>query len=241
MRFAGISIHRIPSAFWRVVWTFAGCALVLAASGCGLIAKYRPYVDESERQFLPPDFEHPAARVERLEKAVASKPDEAEKRRIAAEIARFFQESDDPSIRQDLTKLAAKLVGPDTVQVLRTAARDPDPRVRMAAAEALKDLPIPEATPLLVQLAENDPDSDVRHTAIAALGKRNDPAALQALGSQLKTRDPATQYLAMKSLRQVTGENFGYDARQWLAYLENRSGTPNSGQMIATRPVEPSR
>ncbi|RMF87181.1 MAG: HEAT repeat domain-containing protein [Planctomycetota bacterium] len=240
MRTAGNSLEsRIFTVLSRVAWTLAVCILVLETTGCGLLAKYRPYVEEDEREFLPPGFEHPAARLERLENAVASKPSDAEKRQIAAEIAQFFQESDDPAIREDLTKLAAKLIGPETLRVLQTATRDPDPRVRLAAAKALGEVPEPNATALLLNLLETDPNTDVRQAAIVSLGKRNDAAALPALGDQLKNRDPATQYLAMKSLREITGENFGYDARQWLAYIENTA--QNTGEMMAARPSAPTR
>jgi hypothetical protein len=59
--------------------------------------------------------------------------------------------------------------GDSIMAALARAAADPEPSVRRAAANALRDLARPEGRTVLRALAE-DPDGDVRHSARSALG-----------------------------------------------------------------------
>jgi hypothetical protein len=44
-----------------------------------------------------------------------------------------------------------------------------------------------------------------------------------ALGSALEDRDPALQYLAMESLKQVSGRDYGQDSRLWKQYVQGQT------------------
>ncbi len=48
--------------------------------------------------------------------------------------------------------------------------------------------------------------------------------AVDALGLALTDPEPALQFRAMESLAEVTGRDYGHDARKWQAFL--RGGSP---------------
>jgi beta-lactamase regulating signal transducer with metallopeptidase domain/HEAT repeat protein len=68
----------------------------------------------------------------------------------------------------------------------RTARSDRSSPVRQEAAEALGDLAMPEATPVLIELAKTLSDPDARREAVEALGERPELAARDALASIAK-------------------------------------------------------
>jgi len=78
-----------------------------------------------------------------------------------------------------------------SLEVLRTAASDPDARIRQAAAAALRSLDGPDVEPLLLSLAVHDPEPAVRAEAASSLRQRRvAPTTFEAL-AQLVRRDPS--------------------------------------------------
>ena len=53
-----------------------------------------------------------------------------------------------------------------------------------------------------------------------ALGQSHDQIAVIALGGALEDKDPAMQYRAVMSLRQVTGQGLGNDVNKWREYAK---------------------
>jgi HEAT repeat protein len=65
----------------------------------------------------------------------------------------------------------------------------------------------------------SDVEMDVRLAAVKALGETRDAGAVAALGEALEDRDPAMQYQAVRSLRNLTGEKLGNDVNLWRQYV----------------------
>lgn len=108
----------------------------------------------------------------------------------APEVLAAMLTSDDPAARAIAVRGMATKIGIHAADDLRTATKDPDPRVRRAAIAGLAPLDDGETTDTLAQLAAKDADDGVRAAALHALarGHRGDQRAL------------ATAALADKSL-----------------------------------------
>ena len=98
-------------------------------------------------------------------------------------------------------------------------------KVRMEACQALGRRPGDDAARMLVATIGTDTDLDVKHAAMEALARHDSPISRDALKLALADRNPATRSLAMESLRDVTGENYGDDPQVWIAAL-NGEPTP---------------
>jgi len=118
---------------------------------------------------------------------------------------------------------------------LQAALGDPDPDVRLAACQAWVKRESAEATPGLIGLLNGDLNPEVRLAAAKALGQRKDPAAVPALGNALEDSDPAMQYQAVMSLRQITGKDFGSDVNQWRQYVKGETPKPANSISITER------
>ena len=119
--------------------------------------------------------------------------------------------------------------------MLEATLDDPDADVRAAACEAWGTRPGADATEVLVRTLASDVDIDVRLAAARALGQTGDPAAIEALGHALEDRDPAMQYRAIESLREITGEDFGNDANRWRQYVRGETPDPPQPVSLAER------
>ena len=148
-------------------------------------------------------------------------PDAAE--RLAVELSPQCGEEEDPLIRSELVLTLGALDSPTARQSLLAAGQDPDSRVRIAACKAWADIGDETASSELARILSSDMDQDVRFAAAKCLGKAGGPHAVAALGKALDDRDPAMQYLAMESLRETTGEDYGHDARLWKQYAQGQT------------------
>jgi len=124
----------------------------------------------------------------------------------------------DPRVRAALLAIAGEFDTPAAVAICRGALEDPEPRVRMAACEAWRKRGGPEAVSLLAARAAADSDIDVRLRALRELGSLGDEAAVPALALALEDPDPAIQYRAVGSLKQVSGRDLGDDVNAWRAW-----------------------
>ncbi len=106
------------------------------------------------------------------------------------ELIRMAQQDATPRVRrqaqfwmaQSCGKAGGKLVSGVLVE---EAEHDPDAGVRKQAVFAVSQLPQPEATDKLVNLAGSSTDPEVRKQAVFWLGQSNDPKALAFLTSLL--------------------------------------------------------
>jgi len=94
----------------------------------------------------------------------------------------------DPHIRGQalfwLAQRAAAQISRDAIQ--NAIASDPDSSVRDRAVSALSQMPNGEGVPILIDLAKNHKDPNVRKKAMQGLGQSKDPRALDFFASVLK-------------------------------------------------------
>ena len=117
---------------------------------------------------------------------------------------------------------------PEDVPVLAAALGDPNARVRLEAARALQRVHNPEAIDALIlsirlpvpgspeRTGEAEPT--IRAEAAHALGQYAQPRAIQPLIGALDDRFLAVNESARRSLRTLTGQDFGVDRRAWLEW-----------------------
>jgi len=184
-----------------------------------------------------PGIPSPAERIDSLrkmgKKAGWAKPEEREQ--IAKELAAAYQDEPDPLIRLEIVRTIGQCRTATADAVLDAALNDSEADVRMVACRAWGTRGGPEAAAKLSEALRSDVDTDVRLTAAQALGETGDPRAVAALGEALEDRDPAMQYQAVQSLRNVTGEDLGNDVNQWRQYVKGEPPAPAEPVSVAQR------
>lgn len=238
----------IPT-FFVLMLGLGGCAeLDLAPSG-----PIFPW--EKAKTDVVPGLASPADRIAVVrklrQKAAWAKP--AEQERISGELAAAFADEADPLIRAEIVRAAGGYRTATAASVLRTAVNDSDSDVRVGACEGWGKRGGPEAVEILSSTLASDVDSDVRLAAARALGQTGDhtpkpleyggfvwglgadPRAVAALGKILDDRDPAMQYVAVQSLRNVTGKDFDGDVDRWRQYVRGETPGPKKPVSIAER------
>jgi HEAT repeat protein len=118
---------------------------------------------------------------------------------------------------------------------VRLAVNDPDADIRVLVCRIWGKRGDAEAAKLLAGMLTSDTDKDVRKAAARELGHTHDPAATAALGGALDDPDPAMQHVAMVSLKETTGQDFGQDADRWRQFVKNGSVDPSSSPSFAQR------
>ncbi len=229
---------RTPSYCCRLIvglvglWAGAGCeALDLTDPGRFWPFQKEPFTDQV------PGVSTPKQRREALRQlsARASLAGPEEKQRIADGLAQAYRQEEDASLRAEIVRTLAQYPTQTTMQMFRQAVTDPEAEVRIAACEALARLDAPEAVELLASLVRGDMDPDVRLAAVRALGQSKDQRAKEALKYALIHGDPALQRRAMLALKELTGQDFGGNAKKWLEYLEGGHPEPERRLWIADR------
>lgn len=122
-------------------------------------------------------------------------------------------------------------------------AAEAGPQVRWEAAVVLRRLveahlvperDITETLDVLVGLLLHDSSRDVKMTAARALSRIEDPRVLRALIAALRNRDFGIAYEAHRSLAEITGRSYGYEAEAWEAWL---ASTPDPFDRAASQPT----
>ncbi|NMC19301.1 MAG: HEAT repeat domain-containing protein [Thermogutta sp.] len=151
---------------------------------------------------------------------------------LASQLRTEFAGEQDPFMRREILRLISKLDISVAAEIARSAVNDPEESVRCEACRVLGDAGGAESAAVLAEVLRREASADVKQAAIKALGNVKDASAVPVLAEFLKERDPATQYLAMQSLREVTGKDFGNDVRRWEAYVRGEdSGDPASASL----------
>jgi hypothetical protein len=101
------------------------------------------------------------------------------------------------------------------------ALNDDQPLIRLEAADALGNIPDPQAVPLLIVHLGSDaePNADVRIACAAARRNYNTTEAMHALVDVIEDDDFSVAWQARQSLELLTGQDFRYDHKAWLNYL----------------------
>lgn len=128
---------------------------------------------------------------------------------------------------------------PEQAELVAASLKDKDPIVRREAGRALQRLHYPKVVPDLVRIVpeKNEQDADVRREAATALGQYPDPRVLQPLIAALgEDTSLAVQQAARTSMRTLTGQDFGFDRRQWLDWLSSTK-EPFAGRLAFLYPA----
>lgn len=126
-------------------------------------------------------------------------------------------------IRAEIVLTLGALRTQSARQALLAAGNDPSSRVRAAVCDAWASIGDETASSELARILSSDMDQEVRFAAAKGLGKVGGPHAVPALGSVLEDRDPAMQYVAMESLKQTSGRDYGHDVRLWKQYVQGQA------------------
>jgi HEAT repeat protein len=108
-------------------------------------------------------------------------------------------------------------------EIVEQGLKDEVTKVRMEACKSLARVGDEESLRLLATTAGSEMDIDVKHAAIASLGKFQSKIAVDALRMALSDRNPATQEIVVRSLRGSTGKDYGDDPQVWIAKLEGKT------------------
>ena len=108
------------------------------------------------------------------------------------------------------------------ISALQSASRDPNAKIRVAAAKSWGQFPADQAVPHLQEMLGSDTDVDVRLAATSMLGKFSGPSVLEALSMALDDTNPAVQLRAMDALENSTGEQLGTSVAAWKSFISQR-------------------
>jgi len=211
----------------RHAWAALGfCLLLGGLSGCAQTSWGNPFASKQPEA----NFDTPSSRVEQLRQIAATQDErpESENVRLANEMAAASQTETDPIVRAELVR-TLKSYKTEAAQVTLTAAiKDSEPDVRIAACEGWAERGGPEAVQLLSETLSSDTDMDVRLAAARGLGKLRDPGSMAALGLALEDPNPALQYRAVQSLKNISDQNYGDDVNAWRQFVQGEAPTPKN-------------
>lgn len=128
-----------------------------------------------------------------------------------------------PNVRAAAIRGLALHGGPENVPMILPSLESDDRLLRWEAARALQRLHNPVAIPGLLRLIDekNEPEPFVRSAAAVALGQYADPRVVEGLIAALADRDLGVNMAAQESLRTLTGQDFGFNIRAWLAWRDS--------------------
>jgi HEAT repeat protein len=131
------------------------------------------------------------------------------------DLVRMMLEEHDPRVRSKILETAAEYDTSAATAICTGAMQDPNEMVRTRACDVWAKRGGPDAVQLLATRFQTDADLDVRLRALKMLGELKDKQAIPVLARALEDADPAVQYRAVASLKQVSGRDLGNDVNAW--------------------------
>ncbi len=129
----------------------------------------------------------------------------------------------DPRVRAEILKCAASFDNPSARAICVGGLNDPDALVRIAACDAWVEIGGDDAIRHLANRFRSDEDIDVRIHAVRDLGSLGNEAAIPVLAEALEAPDPAIQFRAVASLKEVSGRDLGNDVNAWREWAVDPS------------------
>lgn len=166
-------------------------------------------------------------------RAETMSPTEQEK--VSRELTTLFREDSVKLLRIEVVKTLTVLPTQTASDTLRMAIRDEDRDIRLAACRAWSERGGDEGVEALRYVLERDEDIDVRLAATKALASFQGPNAVDALSLALDDRDPAMQHIAMESLEEVTGKDYGRSVTAWREFVRGGDPVPPEGPSLVER------
>jgi hypothetical protein len=207
------------------------CLVLLAAFAAGGCAGWRPWKTNDKLAQVEEKYGPSAdTRIKRLaERAKAVSASAAEQPRIefTQELVGMMLAEHDPRVRCSILTTAAAYDTAAATAICKGALEDPDDRVRTEACRVWGKRGGDEAVELLATRFRTDPELDVRLEALRRLGTLKDKDAIPVLARALEDGDPAVQYRAVASLKEVSGRDLGNDVnvwREWAADPDGKAG-----------------
>jgi len=153
----------------------------------------------------------------------------------------------DPGVRAASVRALGIHGLPEHAPLVIERLDDEDERVRLEASRALQRIHNEDAIePLLTHVVEpaaggaekapGEQDPQVRAEAASALGQYPQPRVLEGLIRALDDRQLAVNMAARESLRTLTGQDYGQDRAEWLAWYE-QAEDPFRGRSAYIYPV----
>lgn len=221
----------LPGRNLATAWAAAAALVMVVAAGCSTTQARPDWLQtltfwdkqEEDSRYQGPT---PKQRMDKLRELSGKLPKlpAVEQQSHAAELAQAYRDEADPLIRSEIVRTIAGCGSPTAGETLKAALNDLERDVRLAACDAWSKHGGPQAVVQLSEAMRKDADVDVRLAAARALGKIEGPEATAALGAALEDPDPAMQYRAVQSLRELTGKDFGDDVNAWREFV--RGGKP---------------
>ena len=126
----------------------------------------------------------------------------------------------DATVRATAVRAANRARDPKAPPIFVRALSDKSELVRLEGAKGLVHQPDPTAAaPLLSLLSDREESRDVRIACADALKHYRTPPVARALIASLNDRDFSIAWQARRSLRYLTGRDFGYNDGAWLAFF----------------------
>lgn len=204
---------------------FRGAFLVLLASvmlaGC---ASWSPWKRREKAARDQEKYGFTAdTRIKKLaERSKAVKSESAQSQlEFTQDLVRMMLEEHDPRVRGRILETAADYETAAATAICKGALQDPSEMVRMKACDVWAKRGGEEAVQLLATRFQTDSELDVRLRALKMLGELKDKQAIPVLARALEDADPAVQYRAVASLKQVSGRDLGNDVNAWRDWAAN--------------------
>ncbi|HUY93101.1 MAG TPA: HEAT repeat domain-containing protein [Pirellulales bacterium] len=224
----------------KLLRAFGLCLFLAGGSGCAQQAAkkwYDPFGLFVKKEEPTVKIKTSAERIKIL-RDLAKRADELtpdEQQQATEEIRKSLvngnENEDDILVRAQMLRTVAVFPNPLAGQILTVGLNDPDTDVRVACCEAWGQRGGDEAVRLMAETLSGDTDTDVRLAAARSLGVLKDPKGAPALGAALDDHNPAIQFRAIESLRQITGKTY-IDIKDWRQFVQ---GQPPEEPSIAAR------
>jgi hypothetical protein len=150
------------------------------------------------------------------------------------QLKKMIENDSSPEMRRLAVRAAGNLSRGSGYALLEQGLDDDSEKVRMEACKSLGQSNDEQSARALASVAGTETSEDVRHAALTALASHKNPIAVKALRLALEDRNPATRDLAVQSLRDATGKNYGNDPQVWIAALDG-TPTPEAETRITDR------
>ncbi len=152
----------------------------------------------------------------------------------AGHLEKLIETDESPEMRRLAVRAAGRLRDPAALAMIDKGLDDDSVKVRMEACSSLGRMTGEEAARTLAATVGTDTSEDVKHAALKALASHKNQIAVDALRVALSDRNPATRDLAILSLKDATGKNYGDDPQVWIAALDGKP-TPQVETRLAER------
>lgn len=215
---ASLSKTRWFSLYFALMATVAvampsGCSTYIGTTSKSFLREARENVDPNIRYVAyaklgsPGLYENAAQKDEAVQLLVTKLRERKEPVAVRAVIVRSLGNLGDHRARQEIIK----------------AVNDVDNAViRVEACRALGKVGEPEDATLLARIMTVDKLEDCRIAAIEGLGllKANDVRIYGILLDGMENDDPAIRFECLRSLREITGKDYGVDPAAWRRELD---------------------